>query len=223
MAVVQLELDLWAQLSEARDYPLDVNWSQLCIAFDEAIARTPASERLAIAGDAIEELAGVLAARVEGWWQDWSHSAVDGPVLEDDLLGMFVRQSMSLELEILVCEPELYVRTEGDRPFEDEGSVAEYRDKDEILAELESMIDEPSESEIAALEYDEDVEAWIKAIALWLEGRSSGMRLVELLEGVDLAIVPLWLGLLLGGFELRQAGGFYEVRGVEVAMTCLNV
>ena len=216
MSVVQLELDLWAQLSEARDYPQDVNWSQLCLAFDEAIARTPASERLAIAGDAIEELAGVLAARVEGWWQDWSRSTGDGPVLEDDLLGMFVRQSMSLELEPLVCEPDLYVRTEGERTVDDEGSVVEYRDKDEVLAELESMIDVPSESEIAALEYDENVEAWIRAIALWLEGRSFPVRLVDLIEGVDLAIVPAWMGLLLGGFELRQSGDFYEVSGVEV-------
>jgi hypothetical protein len=41
MPILQLELNLWQQLAEAQQSPQAVDWQQLCLAFDEAIARTP--------------------------------------------------------------------------------------------------------------------------------------------------------------------------------------
>ncbi len=54
MTVIQLHLNLWDQLAKAQQSPQDANWQQLCLAFDTAIAQTPAGQKLATAADAIE-------------------------------------------------------------------------------------------------------------------------------------------------------------------------
>jgi hypothetical protein len=41
MPILQLELNLWQQLAKAQQSPQAVDWQQLCLAFDEAIDRTP--------------------------------------------------------------------------------------------------------------------------------------------------------------------------------------
>ena len=40
----------------------------------------------------------------------------------------------------------------------------------------------------------------------------------ELVKGVDLSVVKVWLALLLYEFELRQEGEFYEQRGISVKL-----
>jgi hypothetical protein len=54
MTVLQLELNLRQQLTEAQRSPQAVDWQQLCLAFDEAIAQTLAGQKLATAADAMQ-------------------------------------------------------------------------------------------------------------------------------------------------------------------------
>ena len=138
-------------------------------------------------------------------------------MLDEDLFAELVRQSFSLDLSGLVDEPELYVRAASVKTHEDGESVVEYREKEAVLAELESFVDEDVGEELEQLAYDENIAAWAEAVRGWILERQQAdeVAFAELREGVGLSVVKVWLALLLGGFRLRQAGGFYG--GVVVA------
>jgi hypothetical protein len=221
MMIVQLQFNLWQQLEQAQAEPQATDWRQLCLAFDEVIDQTPVGLRLAIAADAIEQMADVLAARASAWAEDWYRQPGDGPVLSEDLFSEFVRQSFSLDLSELVAVPELYIRSVSEKSHEDAESVVEYRGKAEVLAELESFVGEETEAAIAQLEYDEDIAAWADAIRLWMQRQGMNeVTLAVLLKGTNLPIVKCWLALLLGGFQLRlnKTKGFYDIQGILIAL-----
>ncbi|NJR56471.1 MAG: hypothetical protein HC768_19115 [Acaryochloris sp. CRU_2_0] len=214
MQVVQLELNFQQQLQQAQSSPQDVDWQQLCLAFDAAIARTPLSEQLALAADAIWELAELYALRAEAWFEELRYSSDDEPVVADDMFADLVRQSMSLDLDALVAEPDLYVRSASAKSGVENGSVVAYRDKSVVLAELESEIQDGEEVTLGA-SYEERVGEWVSAISAYLEGAEGAVSFSELVRGVRLPWVVVWLGILLGGFEVRRDGGFYD-QGVWV-------
>ena len=93
-------------------------------------------------------MADVLLARATAWAEDWNRQPGDGPVLDEDLFAELVRQSFSLDLSGLVDEPELYVRSASEKSYEDAESVVEYREKEEVLAELESADGDKREAEV---------------------------------------------------------------------------
>jgi hypothetical protein len=61
-----------------------------------------------------------------------------------------------------------------------------------------------------SIAHDEDVSAWIEAIAVCLKSNNVPMRLLDLRNSMKLPIVEIWLGLLLGDFKLSQKGAFYD-------------
>ncbi|MCG9889719.1 MAG: hypothetical protein MH252_01425 [Thermosynechococcaceae cyanobacterium MS004] len=69
----------------------------------------------------------------------------------------------------LVGVPELYVRSDSEKSHEDAESFVEYREKTEVLAELETFVDQGAGDETEALEYDEDIAAWAEAVRGWLK------------------------------------------------------
>jgi hypothetical protein len=220
MPILQLELNLWQQLTEAQQSPQAVDWRQLCLAFDEAIDRTPVGKRLAAAADVIERMADVLAARASAWAEDWYRQPGDGPVLDEDLFSEFVRQSFSLDLSDLVEVPELYVRSASEKSHEDTESVVGEVTKETALllagAELE-----PADL-MDGLEYDENVGEWAKAIAFWMQQQKlERVGFMELLDGVGYPVVKGWLAVLLDeGFEMDRLEGsdFYRSSGILVAL-----
>lgn len=111
--------------------------------------------------------------------------------------------------------PELYVRSDlSERFHENVESVVEYREKAEVLAELESFAGEEPEGRVDAI-YDEDLCAWANAIRSYLQQKRVRCAAIVLLEqGTSLSLVKLWLAGLLGGFEMQQGGGFYDGAGV---------
>jgi hypothetical protein len=220
MPILQLELNLWQQLTEAQQSPQAVDWRQLCLAFDEAIDRTPVGKRLAAAADVIERMADVLAARASAWAEDWYRQPGDGPVLDEDLFSEFVRQSFSLDLSDLVEVPELYVRSASEKSHEDTESVVGEVTKETALllagAELE-----PADL-MDGLEYDENVGEWAKAIAFWMQQQKlERVGFMELLDGVGYPVVKGWLAVLLDeGFEMDRLedSDFYRSSGILVAL-----
>jgi hypothetical protein len=219
MTIVQLKLDLWQQLEQAQAEPQATDWRQLCLAFDEAIAQTPVRHQLAIAGVAIEQMAEVLACRAKELWEGWGRSELDDPVLEEDLFSELVKQSLSLDLSDLVTVPELYGRSASVSEHGDGESQVAYRDKEAVLAELESVVGEEGEGAIELLEYDEDVSAWAEAIREWLKQHNTQVAaLTKLEQDTGLSVVKLWLAGLLGGFEMTQERGFYDGAGVAIAL-----
>jgi hypothetical protein len=141
------------------------------LAFDEAIDRTPVGLRLAMAADAIEQMADVFAARADEFFSGWHRQRVahQGPILDDELFAEFVRQSFHLDLDGLVGVPELYMRSDPEKSHEDaESVVAEVTKETALLlagAELEPtvLMDE--------LAYDENVGEWAKAVRGWMQSR----------------------------------------------------
>ncbi len=222
MTILQLELNLWQQLAEAQQSPQAVNWQQLCLAFDEAIDRTPVGLRLATAADAIAEMTDVFAARADEFFNGWHRQRVahEGPILDDDLFAEFVRQSFHLDLDGLVGVPELYVRSASEKSYEDAESVAEEVSKETALllagAELEP------EPMIVVQPYDENVGEWANAIALWMQQQKiERVGFVELLDGVGFEVVKGWLAVLLDeGFTMDrlECGDFYWSTGILVAL-----
>jgi hypothetical protein len=122
MTVLQLQLNLWQQLAEAQQSPHTVDWQQLCLAFDQAMDNTSAKLKLAMAADAIVEMADVFVARADEFFNHWRRVPEDGPVLDEDLFAEFVRQSFHLDLDGLVGVPELYVRSASEKSHEDADS-----------------------------------------------------------------------------------------------------
>jgi hypothetical protein len=189
------------------------------LAFDVAMLtlqepdRTPIGLKLATAADAIEQMADVFAARADEFFSGWHRQSVshEGPILDDDLFAEFVRQSFHLDLDGLVGVPELYVRSDPEKSYEDAESLVGEVSKETALllagAELEPavLMDE--------LEYDEAIGAWAMAIALWMQQQK--------LERVGLTVVKGWLAVLLDeGFAMDRLEGsdFYRSSGILVAL-----
>ena len=220
MTAVQLQLSLWQQLEQAQASPEATDWRQLCLAFDEAIELTPVELRLATAADAIEQMADLLLARATAWAEDWNRRPGDGPVLDEDLFAELVRQSFSLDLSGLVDEPELYVRSASEKVHDDVESVVEYREKTEVLAELESLVGEDVRDIEVELEHDEDIKAWAEAIREWMERQEiESAAMTQLQAGSGLSMVKLWLAALLCGLGMEQRGEFYDVGGVAIRVS----
>jgi hypothetical protein len=216
MPVLQLELNLWDQLAQAQQSPQDANWQQLCLAFDKAMDDTPVELKLAMAADAIGQMAEVLAARADEFFSTWRRVPEDGPVLDEDLFAEFVRQSFHLDLDGLVGVPELYVRSVSEKSHEDAESVVAEVTKETALL-LAGAEPEP-EDLIERLEHDEDVGAWATAIRRYLQQkRVSSAAIVLLEQSTGLSLVKLWLAGLLGGLEMAQSAGFYDEAGVVVS------
>jgi uncharacterized protein YggL (DUF469 family) len=222
MPTLQLELNLWQQLAEAQQSPQAVDWQQLCLAFDEAIAQTPERQKLATAADAIAEMADVFAARADEFFSTWHRQRVahEGPILDDDLFAEFVRQSFHLDLDGLVGVPELYVRSASEKSHEEiESVVAEVSKETALLLAGAEMEPEPM---IVVQPYDENVGEWANAIALWMRQRKlERVGFVELLDGVGYPVVKGWLAVLLDeGFAINRLEGsdFYRSAGILVAL-----
>ena len=142
-----------------------------------------------------------------------SQSDGDEPVLSNDALADLFVQERPLDLGDLIGEPELYVRSPSEKSEKVEGTVVEYKDKDQVLKDLEPEIqtEELSGEDIAlGASHVEDVGAWVSAIADYLEGVSGAVSFEELVNELRLPTVAVLIGVLLGGFRIEQTGEFYK-------------
>ena len=79
-----------------------------------------------------------------------------------------------------------------------------------MLAEMER--EQSAADMVCQLAGEEDVEAWASLIKQWLQNRAvaDSISFLQLWQQLEMPWVEMWLGLLLGGFEVRQSGRFYE-------------
>jgi len=221
MPPLQLQLDLWQELQAAEQSPEQTDVVQLCIGMERAIAVTPPAQKLQTAASAFLQIAEIFALRAGLLLTDWEQSySEEGPPLEDEDLSELLRQSMSLDLEELMADPEPITRQRKPSLTDSVESVAGMVDKDTLLeafnTEIELMEAQAgAESEVVSVAHSEDVTAWAGAIARWLQQHSSAepVPLMELQKGVGLPLVELWLGILLGREEFmkEQRGAFYSL------------
>lgn len=215
MEIEQLELDLWQSLETAAQFPQTADFPKLCNALDQAMAPQSTSEQLLIGAEAITQLSQLFAARVELLLSDWErrYNPIDPVVDLDDCVGLFV-QSLHLDVADLFEPPETVhypssrqARTQVNADNSLVGTV----DKAVLLEVIDQISEEssPTEAELAEqlrqLAGEEDIKAWLRAIANQLQqSDSKPVSLLQLHQALGMPLIEIWLGLLLGGQEQYQ-------------------
>lgn len=224
MNSTQLQLDLWQELKEAEQTPEQCDLNQLCNGLEAAITTIPLTQQLKTAAAAFFQIAEIFVLRAEILLNDWEQTHSDeGPALEEDDLSELLRQSMSLELDELIAEPEPYTRQFPSHTPSVE-SVAVSVDKAALLEAFDSEIElveavAHATSAAMALAEEEDVPGWARVIAQWMQQKddAEAISLDQLQQELRMPVVEVWMGVLLSQeqqFELEQRGEFYSVHGV---------
>jgi hypothetical protein len=90
-------------------------------------------------------------------------------------------------------------------------------EKEKILEMVEQIETIETIEQIRALAGDEDVGRWQRAIANYFASeKQEKIRLAQLQKALSMPIVEIWMGLLLGDYQLEQRGNFYETRTIFV-------
>jgi hypothetical protein len=227
MEVQQLELDLWQSLETASRFPETADLRSLCDALEQTLSDQSLAEQLAVAGDVLVQLSQVHAARANLLISQWErrHNPTEPVVNLEECVDLFV-QSLSLDVTDLFEESEL-VQYPANRKKKSsaqaDGSVVGEVDKDALLNWVDQMaaeqpFDEAQMAEqIRDLAHGENVEEWSQSINRCLQSFTSTVQLIELQQTLKMPIVEVWLGLLLGDYELEQKGKFYDARSIWIA------
>jgi hypothetical protein len=225
MAIVrQLELDLWVMLQEA---PESVAFPAIWQALDGALDGMGVVEQLQTAGRAIAQVAEIFQVQAGLVFEELEATAAkDGPKMMADAFDRYVRQSMAIDLEQYVEEPEGLPRQGRSVEAADFYSVAESAEKTVLLEVLhEEMVrsDAVMQEEALSVAHGEDISAWVEMIRVVLSQRPEGVMLEQLCGMVGLQFIELWLGLLLGGYGLSRVvrqdeEAFYSAIGILVEL-----
>lgn len=222
MSMHPQELDLWQELKDALAVPQSADLKRLCQLLDWAIAQLPEQQQLDAAGQAIEQIAAVYTLKAEWLMTAWemTHEITETslPVLTSELIDGWIRQSMSIDLDAVVEQSISKCKQRSPKP-QPTDSIAVDVDQASLLEMLNQMELEPDpEQMVRQLAEEEDPIQWSAAIMQWLQTHDvkQSVCLVDLYQELKMPLVEVWIGLLLGGFELEQHGHFYDLPGVQV-------
>jgi hypothetical protein len=227
----QLEINLWTMLEQANAVPEAAAFPVIWQVLDELLPGLAIVEQLktvaatiAQVADIFQVQAGLIFAELE------ATAAQDGPRMAADAFDRYVRQYMMIDFEDYIEKPEALPRMPRiDRDkVEDFYSVAEPMAQAELLEVLHDeivMSEEEAHAAALAVAHGEDISDWIAAIGEQLAKVGTAIEIEALLKLVQLSLIELWLGLLLGGYELwREVGeferdeDFYQSVGIRVSI-----
>lgn len=226
MEIQQLELDLWQSLEAASRFPETADLRSLCDALEQLLWQQPLSEQLRVAAEVLVLLCEVCAARAEWLIAGWEHRHTPTePVVDlQECVDLFV-QSLSLDVAELFEAPEPVQYPANRRQksqLDPNDSVVGEVDKATLLDLVDELSKEQLLTEVEVVEqirslaHGENVEVWSRAIDQALQSFNSAARLIELQQTLHMPMVEVWLGLLLGGYELEQKGEFYDTGSIWV-------
>jgi hypothetical protein len=227
MEMRQLELDLWQSLDAAVRYPETANVQRLCDALEGAIANRPLQTQLQVAGEMLQQISAVYAARaawlMDGW--EYRHNPQE-PIVALDEDANFFAQSLSLDLDDLFEEPEAVVYPSERRSRSvPQGTIVGELDKEALLNALDQQLAEhPEMTEAEAFEaaisvaHGENVTEWVGAIGQVLREQGQEQTLLGLQEQLRMPWVEVWLAVLLGGYGVEQRGAFYQRETIWVGL-----
>ncbi|MEP0874098.1 hypothetical protein NDA01_30830 [Trichocoleus desertorum AS-A10] len=228
-SVEQLELQLWASLSEAAEGPEAAELDQLWQLLDLTLVAQDTPKQLKIAAEAIAQITEVFQERSVQMFEELeAATSEEGPVMPTDAFDRYVRQRMQADLEQFIEPPLSWARKVPQRSpwnsVENERSVVGELDQAALLQVLdEQMSQDPglTEAEVfnraLGVAHEEDVTAWVEAINCWMQASArSSVSLLELQRSLEMPLVQVWLALLLGDYPLEQRGEFYEAQQVWV-------
>jgi hypothetical protein len=213
MKVKQLELDLWDVLSIARQTPENANLPMVFKLLDLTLVDLDTRSKLRIAGEAVCQITDLFCDRSNFLFEElYARAAKGEPIMADDAFDRYIRQSMVVDFDQFIEQLQSLPRKSPEQAKSINSVVAEI-DKEVLIKSLEqeSLLSFEEEFERAiSTAHAEDVSAWIEAIAYSLKINDLPMRLLALHDSLQLPIVEIWLGLLLGNFKLEQKGTFYN-------------
>jgi hypothetical protein len=224
--IEQLELPLWEMLREATGAPDETDVRQLLDMLDETLLKLDTIGQLWVAAEAIAQIVQVFQERSSLAFEELvATNSDDGPVLPEDAFDRYVRQTMEVDFEQFIEPMANLPRKSPERQEILEGSIVGELDQTALLQVLdEQMSQEPhlTEAEIfnrtLALAHDEDVSVWAGAIAQWMQQHHASLSLSELIQAMQMPLLDVWLGVLLGDqFLLEQRGQFYDLSGVWIS------
>ena len=210
--VRQLELDLGDACEDATDMPEEANILELWQQFEVVMDELPWREQLRMGGDVLAQLAEICEAKSEILWEDWQDANnSDGPVIDGDWLRGLTRQTQEIDFSELVQRSDNKGTQEQQDDIEADSVVGEV-DKQLVLALVDELNLEEAKAKTLAVSHSEDVSAWVAAISA--KRSAVPQRLIELQRQLQMPLIEVWIAALLGGFELEQRGGFYEVEEI---------
>jgi hypothetical protein len=225
--VKQLELDLWAILREASNDPVAAEFLPIWQALDEVLPNLAIVEQLKIAATTIGQVADIFQVQAGVIFEELDATATnDGPRMAADAFDRYVRQYMAIDFENYLAEPEALPRA-GRTPkaVEDEFySVAESVEKDlllEVLHDEIGLTEAEAHAEALSVAHGEDISLWIEAIRVQLIDVEGAISFEQLRSRLNLHLIELWLGLLLGGYGLSRVVSdedFYSAIGILVQL-----
>ena len=222
MTMQPLKPSLWEALRAARLMPERANLGELMLQVDEALtqlstgsAKITDSARLQVAGELLLQVADLCDVRAEALMTGWEETHRD-PIVDRSFFADVVRQTMAVDLSDLM-EP-VPPRKRRTKPSEKlAGTIVAPIEKETLLLwvdqwETEANEDEASQvQQVLATSHEEDVSGWANAISWWMQAAPDcAVPLAELCRCLNMPWVEVWLGVLLGGFELEQRGEFYQ-------------
>lgn len=215
--VKQLELNLELKFETAAYTPEEANLSELWLEFERVMAGLPHQEQLRIGGLVIEQLAGLYQSKANCLLDDWEEAYNEaGPNFPDEWLQGLVRQSQTVDVSTVVRQPHRRLKQLSMDLISVADSLAGEVNKSAVLAMVDEMEALEQKAEALAVAHDENVSAWVEIISAWFAAHPQSLPLMELKQWLNMPLVQLWLGLLLGGFGVEQRGDFYEVEQVWV-------
>lgn len=211
----QTEANLWQELNDAVAAPQFANLKRLCELLDWAIAHVPEAQQLEAAGRAIEQMAEIYALRFNlliGSWEEADSFLGEAlPVLDLETLEAWIRQSMSVDLDVLVEQPKSK-RNHNKQTHNSTDSIVAVVEAEAILQMVEQIEQEEQGQMIRRLAGEEDPARWSAAISRWIQQHSPSqpIHLGKLQYSLGMPLVEIWMGLLLGNeFGLEATGDFY--------------
>ena len=207
------EVEFWQRLSDAADEPEQANIPFLLVCLEQLLVALPLEKQLTVAGGAIAQIAQIYEQRTNQQLDEWEEAYREGDLLmADDLLYGLVQKTKYLDLSELTRQPNLRQR-KWTKPQPDD-SVVGVVDKKTMLSVVESF-EEQKRKALEAAEIGE-VSVWVSAIASFYKQHRAAISLSKLQQAVKLPLVEVWLGLLLGGYEMEQRGEFYDAESIAI-------
>ena len=208
-----VQLNLWEWLEEAAQVVAQLpelvmmqDGIKIIDAAMDDLENVSLSLQLAIAAQAIEQLTEPYQQKANELLSTWGQDASSlGTVLSPGWTSGLVRQPVDFDLSAVMqtAPVEKAPRTSKRRKANPDDSVAAPISKESALAFLNVVAEEdlPLQAQLAALAGNESPAQWQVAISHQLDGQ---MTFSQLRQRTGLAPVELWLGLLLGGFQLSR-------------------
>jgi len=213
MQIKQLELNLWEAIALATKTPEEADLPMVLDLLDLTLSELAPESQLRLAGDAVGQITDLFCDRSSLLFEVLqARSANSEPVMSSRAFDRYVRQSVVVDFEMFM-QPLTALPRKAPEKLRDQESVVSAVDKAILIEvlEQENILSREEEIDFAlATAHSENVSAWIAAIADCLASNTLPMRLLDLYNCLNLPMVEVWLGLLLGNFHLLQKGNFYD-------------